>query len=117
MFHSVVDLVSDMPAFYDFLAAPAVPVAFDRFARHFPYRCMEVQFQDIRQRAFIECWHRFPSASIRWVCKVSGLPRGSAVRLIRRLGRFGQHIRGRTAFGVSIDALPFTRYLPPAAFF
>lgn len=80
-----------------------------RFGRHFPYLVLELQFPDVRHRAFIEMWHAFPSASVRWLCLVSRLPRGSAFRLAKTLtdGQFltHRHERGRIAFGCWVDGI------------
>lgn len=87
----------------------------NRFRRHFPYRCLEVQFSDVRHRAFVEVWHCLPSLSIRRCCAISGLPSASARRLVKRLLRDFRtpHERGELAFGVNIDAAPFSRLIRP----
>ena len=96
-----------------------VGIVCSRFRRHFPYRVLEDNFEDRRQRAFIELWHCFPSASRRWLCKTSKLPRGTAERLERRLlspYTFYVHRRGLVAFGVDVSAHPFSRNFSPSTF-
>ena len=83
-------------------------IAIARFRRQFPYRVLCAQFPDSRHRAFIETWHAFPLASVRWCQRVSGLPAGSAVRLVRRLQvGFDPHVRGSFGFGCRFSSVPW----------
>ena len=105
------------------LEFPATPsqshIVLSRFVRHFPYAILERNFEDHRQRAFIELWHAFPTASFRWLQKTSELPFGTAQRLQRRLQNrysFHEHFRGLIAFGCDISAHPFSRNFSPSTF-
>lgn len=90
-------------------------VAVNRFIRHFPYKVLESQFPSHRHRAFLECWHCLPEVSVRFCCDVSGLARGTADRLVKRLtgNRLNPHIRGAFAFGCDITEGLFPRRLAP----
>ena len=105
---------------YEFPAIPSsISIVCARFRRHFPYAILEDNFEDLRHRTFIELWHVFPTASRRWLCKTSNLPRGTAERLERRLlSRYNFHVhrRGLIAFGVNVSAHPFSRNFRPSTF-
>lgn len=90
-------------------------VGINRFVRHFPYRVLEMQFPDHRHRAFLEVWHALPGVSLRFCCDVSGLPRGSALRLVKKVtsSLLYPHVRGAFAFDCDISEGHFPRVLAP----